>query len=93
MLKRECPFFLFKTYLSLKFEKIIDGMKCHTIEEIEDALKSAGFSKVKSDHHKSKPWITVIARKGSSVDNAIQDHGSPTDIIRISFLQGDYSES
>ena len=39
------------------------GMKCHTIEEIEDALKSAGFSKVKSDHHKSKPWITVIARK------------------------------
>ena len=48
---------------SLKFEKIIDGMKCHTVEEIEDALKSAGFSKVKSDHHNSKPWITVIARK------------------------------
>ena len=45
---------------SLKFEKIIDGMKCHTVE---DALKSAGFSKVKSDHHNSKPWITVIARK------------------------------
>ena len=48
---------------SLKFEKIIEGMKCHTIEEIEDALKTAGFSKVKSDHHKSKSWITVIARK------------------------------
>lgn len=48
---------------SLKFEKIIDGMKCHTIEEIEEALKTAGFSKVESDHHKSKPWITVIARK------------------------------
>ena len=48
---------------SLKFEKIIDGMKCHTIEEIEEALKSAGFNKVKSDHHKSKPWITVVARK------------------------------
>lgn len=32
---------------SLKFEKIIEGMKCHTIEEIEDALKTAGFSKVK----------------------------------------------
>lgn len=45
------------------FEKIIDGMKCHTVEEIEDALKSAGFSNVKSDHHNSKPWITVIARK------------------------------
>ncbi len=47
----------------LKFEKIIEGMKCHTIEEIEAALKSAGFSKVRSDHHKSKPWITVLARK------------------------------
>jgi len=47
----------------LKFEKIIDGMKCHTIEEIEEALKNAGFSNVKFDHHKSKPWITVIARK------------------------------
>lgn len=48
---------------SLKFEKIIDGMKTHTVEEIEAALKAAGFSKVKSDHHKSKPWITVLARK------------------------------
>ncbi len=48
---------------SLKYEKIIDGMKCHTIEEIETALKSAGFSKVKADHHKNKPWITVLAKK------------------------------
>ena len=48
---------------SLKFEKIIEGMKCHTIEEIETALKNAGFSKVSSDHHESKPWITVLARK------------------------------
>lgn len=48
---------------SLKFEKIIDGMKCYTAEQIEDALKAAGFTKVKTDHHKSKPWITVIARK------------------------------
>ena len=48
---------------SLKFEKIIDGMKNHTVEEIEAALKAAGFSKVKTDHHKSKPWITVLARK------------------------------
>ena len=47
----------------LKFEKIIDGMKCHTVEEIESALKNAGFSKVKSGHHKSKPWITVVAQK------------------------------
>ena len=47
----------------LKFEKIIDGMKCHTVEEIETALMNVGFSKVKSFHHKSKPWITVIAQK------------------------------
>ena len=47
----------------LKFEKIIDGMKCHTVEELESELKAAGFSDVKSDHHPSKPWITVLARK------------------------------
>lgn len=47
----------------LKFEKIIDGMKCHIVEEIETALMNVGFSKVKSFHHKSKPWITVIAQK------------------------------
>ncbi|MBQ8025962.1 MAG: class I SAM-dependent methyltransferase [Oscillospiraceae bacterium] len=47
----------------LKYEKIIDGMKTHTVEEIEAALKAAGFSEVKSDHHPGKPWITVLARK------------------------------
>ena len=48
---------------SLKFEKIIDGMKNYTVEQIETALKKAGFSAVTSDHHPSKPWITVLARK------------------------------
>lgn len=48
---------------SLKFEKIIDGMKNYTAEDIMAALKEAGFSKVKTDHHKNKPWITVLARK------------------------------
>lgn len=48
---------------SLKFEKIIDGMKCYTIEQITDALKVAGFSKFKTDHHNKKPWITVLAKK------------------------------
>jgi SAM-dependent methyltransferase len=52
-----------KDDVSRKFEKIIDGMKNHTVEEIESALKAAGFSKIKSDHHPSKPWITVLARK------------------------------
>ena len=47
----------------LKYEKIIDGMKTHTVEEIEAALKAAGFSEVKSDHRPGKPWITVLARK------------------------------
>ena len=48
---------------SLKFEKIIAGMKNYTAEEIEAALKAAGFSEVTCDHHPSKPWITVLARK------------------------------
>ena len=48
---------------SLKFEQIIDGMKCYTAEQIEAALRKAGFSQVTSDHHPSKPWITVLARK------------------------------
>jgi len=48
---------------SLKFEKIIDGMKCHTTEEISAALTEAGFSGIKAYHHKNKPWITVVAKK------------------------------
>ena len=48
---------------SLKFEKIIDGMKCYTIDDIKSALKTAGFTDIKSFHHETKPWITVIATK------------------------------
>ena len=48
---------------SLKFEKIIDGMKNYTVEQIEEALNKTGFTEVTSDHHPSKPWITVIAKK------------------------------
>lgn len=48
---------------SLKYESIIEGMKCYTIDDIESAIISAGFKEVKSFHHESKPWITVIARK------------------------------
>ena len=47
----------------IKYEGIIEGMKCYTAEQIETALKAAGFSEVSCDHHPSKPWITVIARK------------------------------
>ena len=48
---------------SKKYEKMIDGMKCYTIEELNAALKAAGFGDVTYYHHNSKPWITVIARK------------------------------
>ena len=46
-----------------KFEKIIAGMKCYTAEQLEAALRAAGFTKVMCDHHPSKPWITVLAQK------------------------------
>ena len=48
---------------SLKYEKIIDGMTCYTIEQIEAALKAGGFSSVTSDHFDGKPWISVVAVK------------------------------
>ena len=48
---------------SQRFEKIIEGMKNYTAEQIEAALKTAGFSETVHVHHPSKPWITVIARK------------------------------
>ncbi len=46
-----------------KYEGIIDGMKCYTAEQLLAALKAAGFSEMTSDHHPSKPWITVIGRQ------------------------------
>ena len=48
---------------SLKYEKLIEGMKCYTPEQLAAALKAAGFSEVRSIHHPSNPWITVLARK------------------------------
>ena len=47
----------------VRFEKIIDGMKTYTPDDIESALVRAGFSEVRKAHHPSRPWITVIARK------------------------------
>ena len=47
----------------LKYEKIIDGMKCYRAEEIEAALRAAGFTDVRCDHHPHKPWVAVLARK------------------------------
>ncbi len=48
---------------SLKFEQIIDGMKCYTAEQLEAALKAAGFTEVTVYHHPSKPWLAVLAKK------------------------------
>ncbi len=52
-----------KDHAATRFEKIIDGMKCYTAKQIEDALRSAGFDIIRSVHHKSKPWIAIIAKK------------------------------
>ena len=46
-----------------KFEKIIDGMRVYTAEELEAALRKAGFTETYTDRYGSKPWITVLARK------------------------------
>lgn len=46
-----------------KFEKIIDGMKCYTADELASALRAAGFSEVCFARHPDKPWLTVIGRK------------------------------
>ncbi len=48
---------------ALKYEKIIDGMKCYTAEQLTSALKAAGFSEVRVIHHKSRPWLTTLAKK------------------------------
>lgn len=48
---------------SLKYEKIIEGMKNYTVPEIESALLKAGFSEITADHHPDKPWITILAKK------------------------------
>ncbi len=49
--------------VSLKYEKIIEGMKNYTADAIATALKAAGFCEIKCDHHPEKPWITVVAKK------------------------------
>ena len=48
---------------TVRFEKIIDGMTCYTPERIEIALKTAGFEISQSARHRSKPWITIVAKK------------------------------
>ena len=46
-----------------KYEQIIDGMRCYTAEELETALRAAGFVRVRVDHHPARPWLAVLAEK------------------------------
>ncbi len=48
---------------SKKYEKIIEGMKIYTEDQIAAALRKAGFCDIRVKHHHSKPWITVLATK------------------------------
>ena len=45
------------------FNSIIDAMNLYTPEDIESALKSAGFGEVHTEHHEKQPWIVITARK------------------------------
>lgn len=47
-----------------KFESIIDGMVCYTAQDMEAALKAAGFGEFCVFRHETKPWMAVLARKG-----------------------------
>ena len=46
-----------------KFEKMIEGMKAYTADEIKTALTTVGFTNIKIIHNKENPWICVIAEK------------------------------
>ena len=46
-----------------RFEKIIEGMKVYKANEIESALKAAGFIDIKTIHHDKHPWLAVLAKK------------------------------
>ena len=48
---------------SKKYEKIIEGMKVYTADQIAVALQRAGFGNIRVEHHRSKPWIAVYAVK------------------------------
>ena len=53
---------------SRKFESIVEGMTLYTAEQIQAALEQAGFQNVRTVHHETKPWIAVLAKKGTRED-------------------------
>ena len=48
---------------SLWFKSILEAMNTYTPEEIESALREAGFREIQTEHHKSHSWIVIIAKK------------------------------
>lgn len=46
-----------------RYEKLIQGMKVYKADEIESALRTAGFKDIKTVHHDKHPWIAVLAIK------------------------------
>ena len=46
-----------------KYEKIIDGLKLYSNQELTDYLKQVGFQCVILFHDTDKHWITIIAKK------------------------------
>lgn len=48
---------------SIKYQKIINGMKLYTIDDLTEKLKNAGFGEIKAIHHEEAPWIVVAAQK------------------------------
>ena len=49
--------------ISQWFKARIDGMNTYTADEIESALKAAGFSSVTINHHAKFPWLMLLATK------------------------------
>ena len=56
---------LFKDFVSQprKPEGLLGKMMLSGMNSGHAKLSDRGFSEVSSDHHPSKPWITVLARK------------------------------
>ncbi len=49
--------------VSLKYEKLIEGMRCYTARQLDASMKEAGFTRIRPVHHPSKPWLAVLAIK------------------------------
>lgn len=45
------------------YEKLIDGLKLYTNQELTDYLKQAGFQFIMMFHDTEKHWVTFVAKK------------------------------